>query len=131
MICVLDFSGYFKRLNPAWEKTLGFTVEELLSKPFIEFVHPDDRERTLQQNTKVRTGGRRSRRQAARTREARSGAPPAPAGEFDASRYFRAATISVSTTSAPTDDARTGAAISCAQPRRLVDRRRDGVRGRC
>ena len=57
MICVLDFSGYFKRLNPAWEKTLGFTVEELLSKPFIEFVHPDDRERTLQQNTKVRTGG--------------------------------------------------------------------------
>jgi PAS domain S-box-containing protein len=57
LLCVLDFSGYFKRLNPAWEKTLGFTVEELLSKPFIEFVHPDDRERTLQQNTKVRTGG--------------------------------------------------------------------------
>ena len=57
MICVLDFSGYFKRLNPAWEKTLGFTIEELLSKPFIEFVHPDDRERTLQQNGKVRTGG--------------------------------------------------------------------------
>jgi PAS domain S-box-containing protein len=57
LLCVLDFSGYFKRLNPAWEKTLGFTVEELLSKPFIEFVHPDDRERTLQQNTEVRTGG--------------------------------------------------------------------------
>ena len=57
LLCVLDFNGYFRRLNPAWEKTLGFTIEELLSKPFIEFVHPDDRERTLQQNTKVRTGG--------------------------------------------------------------------------
>ena len=57
LLCVLDFNGYFKRLNPAWEKTLGFTVEELLSKPFIEFVHQDDRERTLQQNGEVRTGG--------------------------------------------------------------------------
>jgi PAS domain S-box-containing protein len=57
LLCVLDFSGYFKRLNPAWEKTLGFTVEELLSRPFIEFVHPDDREGTLEQNRKVRTGG--------------------------------------------------------------------------
>jgi PAS domain S-box-containing protein len=57
MLCFLGFNGYFKRLNPAWEKTLGFTRQELLSKPFIEFVHPDDRERTLNQNGKVRTGG--------------------------------------------------------------------------
>jgi PAS domain S-box-containing protein len=58
MLCFLDFSGYFKRLNPAWERTLGFTREELMSRPFIEFVHPDDRERTLNQNREVRTGGR-------------------------------------------------------------------------
>ena len=58
LLCVLDFNGYFKRLNPAWEKTLGFTIAELQSKPFIEFVHPDDRERTLRQNREVRTGGR-------------------------------------------------------------------------
>jgi PAS domain S-box-containing protein len=58
MLCYLDFNGYFKRLNPAWEQTLGFTRKELMSKPFIEFVHPDDRERTLQQNKDVRSGGR-------------------------------------------------------------------------
>jgi PAS domain S-box-containing protein len=57
LLCFLDFNGYFKRLNPAWERTLGFTRAELMSKPFIEFVHPDDRERTLNQNREVRSGG--------------------------------------------------------------------------
>lgn len=57
MLCLLGFDGYFRRLNPAWEKTLGFTREELMSRRFIEFVHPDDRERTLQQNAAVRGGG--------------------------------------------------------------------------
>jgi PAS domain S-box-containing protein len=57
MLCMLDFNGYFKQLNPAWERTLGFTREELMSRPFIEFVHPGDRERTLKQNAKVRSGG--------------------------------------------------------------------------
>lgn len=57
MLCVLHFSGYFKRLNLAWERTLGYTRQELMSKPFIEFVHPDDRERTLGQNRDVRGGG--------------------------------------------------------------------------
>jgi PAS domain S-box-containing protein len=57
MLCVLDFSGYFKRVNPAWERTLGFTRAELTSRPFIEFVHPEDRDRTLRQNAQVRAGG--------------------------------------------------------------------------
>ena len=57
MLCCLDFTGYFKRLNPAWERALGFTIQELMSRPFIDFVHPDDRERTLKQNRSVRTGG--------------------------------------------------------------------------
>jgi PAS domain S-box-containing protein len=56
MLCQLGFDGYFKRLNPAWERTLGFTIEELKSRPFIEFVHPDDRGRTLDQNARVRAG---------------------------------------------------------------------------
>ncbi len=57
MLCCLDFSGYFKKLSPSWERTLGFTREELMSRPFIEFVHPDDRERTLAQNAAVKSGG--------------------------------------------------------------------------
>ncbi|MEA2705921.1 MAG: hypothetical protein QOH22_709 [Gemmatimonadaceae bacterium] len=56
MLCCLDFNMHFRRLSPAWERTLGFTREELMSKPFIEFVHPDDRERTLKQNAEVRSG---------------------------------------------------------------------------
>src|SRR5215213_5622868 len=57
LLCQLDFNGYFKRLNPAWERTLGWTRDELASRPFIDFVHPDDRERTLRQNAAVRGGG--------------------------------------------------------------------------
>ena len=57
LLCFLDFNGYFRRLNPAWERTLGYSLAELMSKPFIEFVHPDDRERTLAQNRAVRSGG--------------------------------------------------------------------------
>lgn len=56
LLCIAHFSGYFRRLNPAWEKTLGYSAEELRSRPMFDFVHPDDRERTLEQNRKVRSG---------------------------------------------------------------------------
>jgi PAS domain S-box-containing protein len=56
VFCTLGFDGYFKDLNPAWEKTLGYTKTELLATPFIEFIHPDDREATLVEAEKVAGG---------------------------------------------------------------------------
>jgi PAS domain S-box-containing protein len=47
MVGVAGYDGYFKRLSASWETTLGFTREELCAKPYLEFVHPDDRERTI------------------------------------------------------------------------------------
>ena len=47
LLCIANFDGYFVRLNPAWERTLGIPREELLAKPWLDFVHPDDREATI------------------------------------------------------------------------------------
>lgn len=58
MLCIAHFSGHFLKLSAAWERTLGFTRGELQSKRMFEFVHPEDRERTLEQNRIVRSGGR-------------------------------------------------------------------------
>jgi two-component system sensor histidine kinase/response regulator len=46
MLCVADFDGYFKRVNPAWQRHLGWSEKELLSRPYIELIHPDDLEAT-------------------------------------------------------------------------------------
>jgi len=47
MLCIAGFDGYFKRVNPAWQRVLGYSDAELLSRPFMDFVHPDDREATV------------------------------------------------------------------------------------
>lgn len=48
LLCVAGLDGYFKRVNPSWTRILGWTEAELLARPVKEFMHPDDRERTLQ-----------------------------------------------------------------------------------
>ncbi len=47
MLCIAGFDGRFKLVNPAWERTLGWTVEELTRRPWSDFVHPDDLESTI------------------------------------------------------------------------------------
>jgi PAS domain S-box-containing protein len=56
MLCIAGFDGYFKRLNPAFERTLGWTAEEMLAEPFVSFVHPADRERTVAESQKITAG---------------------------------------------------------------------------
>ena len=47
LITVTDFQGCFKRVNPAFERTVGYSNEELLSRSWVEFVHPDDQSRSV------------------------------------------------------------------------------------
>jgi diguanylate cyclase (GGDEF)-like protein/PAS domain S-box-containing protein len=46
MLCTSNRDGYFIELNDAWARYLGYSLEELRSVPFVERIHPDDRERT-------------------------------------------------------------------------------------
>ena len=46
LLSVANTDGYFLRLNPAWERSLGYSREELMAKRFFDFVHPDDLDRT-------------------------------------------------------------------------------------
>jgi PAS domain S-box-containing protein len=57
LMCMIGFDNCFRTVNPAWERTLGFSREEMLGKPFIEFVHPEDRAATLAEAEKLAGGG--------------------------------------------------------------------------
>lgn len=56
LLCVAGFDGYFKRINPAVVRTLGYTKAELLARPIDDFVHPDDRELTRLSRNQVTEG---------------------------------------------------------------------------
>jgi PAS domain S-box-containing protein len=58
LLCIGGFDGYFKRLNPAWERTLGFPIKELLARPYLDFVHPDDREATTGAASRIEGGAK-------------------------------------------------------------------------
>ena len=56
-LCISSADGYFKRASPAVTDILGWSVEEFLSRPFIDFVHPDDVEATLREVEKQIVAG--------------------------------------------------------------------------
>ena len=56
MCCIAGVDGYFKRVNHAFIRTLGYTREQLLERPFNDFVHPDDRPGTHAEIGTLATG---------------------------------------------------------------------------
>ena len=56
MLCIAGFDGFFKRINQAWETTLGHTSEALLAVPYLDFTHPEDRDRTMNEAAHLNEG---------------------------------------------------------------------------
>src|SRR5215467_11347336 len=56
LLCIAGMDGFFKRVNPAWERTLGYTPAEMTAAPFLDFVHPDDRLSTVAEVQKLAAG---------------------------------------------------------------------------
>jgi PAS domain S-box-containing protein len=56
MLCIATPDGFFRHVNPAFEKVLGYSQEVLLSTPFLDFVHPDDKEATVAELGRLANG---------------------------------------------------------------------------
>lgn len=56
LLCIAGMDGHFRRLNPAWETTLGWSSQELCARPWLDFVHPDDREATEREGARLAEG---------------------------------------------------------------------------
>jgi diguanylate cyclase (GGDEF)-like protein/PAS domain S-box-containing protein len=56
LLCIAGMEGYFKRVNPAFQQALGWSKEDLLRRPFVEFIHPEDVEPTLKEIEKLSQG---------------------------------------------------------------------------
>ncbi len=55
-LCVAGADGYLRRVNTAFVDILGYSVDELTSRPYLSFVHPDDHEKTLKEHEKLKQG---------------------------------------------------------------------------
>jgi PAS domain S-box-containing protein len=56
MLCIAGTDGYYKRVNPAFERTLGWSEAEMLSRPIVSFVHSDDVDKTAREIEKLDQG---------------------------------------------------------------------------
>src|SRR5262245_2942404 len=56
LLIIADFEGHVLRLNPAWERTVGWTTEQIMSRNYMEFIHPDDREAVAAEVGKLSQG---------------------------------------------------------------------------
>ncbi len=56
LLCIAGTDGYFKRINPSFERVLGWSSEELLEHPFFDFIHPDDVQPTQEEIDRLASG---------------------------------------------------------------------------
>ena len=58
LFCIAGFDGYYKAVSPSWERVTGYSAEELKRVPFVEFVHPGDREETNREAGRLSDGAK-------------------------------------------------------------------------
>ncbi len=56
LLAIAGFDGYLKHLNPSWEKALGYSEAQLKARPFLEWLHPLDRETAAAEIERLKTG---------------------------------------------------------------------------
>lgn len=56
LFCIADFDGRFRRVNINFSRVLGYSIEEFSNKPFLDWIHPDDREITKAETTRLSQG---------------------------------------------------------------------------
>ncbi len=56
MLCIVHLDGRLQRINPAFERALGFSAEEMIAMPLFEWIHPDDRDKSKAEYRKLARG---------------------------------------------------------------------------
>lgn len=53
--CIANMDGYFVKVSPSWTRLLGYTEDELLNQPFVNFVHPEDKNKTADEVSDIKS----------------------------------------------------------------------------
>ncbi len=56
MLCIANLDGFFQQVNPAFERSLGYSEEDFLFKPIPNFLHPDDQSALMAEYARLATG---------------------------------------------------------------------------